>query len=123
MIKLTENSIAIEVPENTQNWKVTRFHGDNDLVCPDGNGGLKWLAMIPEGNWQILGRPASITEDQWKGIVGWFELAGKVGYMDYSFDDTRFPFAFAKDSGQSLLKAKNIDPDRVMLLIKQQNYG
>jgi hypothetical protein len=114
---LNDKAIAVDVHPESYNHTIV----DNELwlVARGGLSARRYFCDLPEGTWQILGRPNDFTEAIWGGLVAWFELAGKVGYMDYSFEDPRFPFSFAKDSGLSLLKSKNISPDNVIILIKQ----
>ncbi len=127
--QLTPPCIAVKVPEDASDFKLhysTHWTNDDvqklvfssEIQDPLKCGGD--MIHLPPGQWQILSRASELTEEQWKGIVGWFELAGKVGYRDYSHDDPRFPFANATESGLSLLKSKGLNPDEVLILINDK---
>jgi hypothetical protein len=126
MAQLTENSISIEVPEGATGfsiWEATMSlmgYKKGDLffgyvLGKDISDNIK----IPKGNWAILGRPASITETQWKQIVEWFSILGDTGYQDYGKEYLSYGFKTATESGFSLLKSKNVDPSKIIILIKQ----
>ncbi len=94
---ISDKAIAVEVSEDAEEFRLTRIHADLDLVCPNGNGGMKWIAMIPEGNWQILGRPQELTLEQVYQVMG----------------------TLKNGSLNDLLKSKNLEPSNCLILINK----
>lgn len=126
---LNDNSIAVQLPETAIDpWMLERNDPQLGYYIPNktfGEEGNMWSESIklPEGNWSILGRPEEMTEEQWKRVVlydinpmqDYFE-----GAMDYGLSYENFNLDTCFESGLSLLKSKNIDPSKVIILIKQQ---
>lgn len=71
---------------------------------------------LPPGQWEILGRPLSITEDQWKGIVD-SKLDGRELWQSY--ENTYTAFHNATESGMSWIKSKSLDPLNIIILKKK----
>jgi hypothetical protein len=121
---LTDKAIAVEVKPDWTKFYVWGAGGK--LQYFEGDHPIFGIIDLPEGNWQILGRPASITLEQAKEIIP-FHLgeSGKydAGYWDYDKMDVSCDYMVnansALSSFQSLLKSKNISPDKVIILIKQ----
>lgn len=79
-------------------------------------------SQLPSGNWQIIGKADSLSEDDWKGIVetkhGGF--AGHLkGFKDYSpkyiYVD-KDPISTAKESGHSLIESHQMKPETTLIL-------
>jgi hypothetical protein len=101
--QLTENSIAIEVPEGAFRFNVYEglFRWTNyKHYKPDQieNDGWEMLPISESGelDWQILGRPSDLTREQCDKIMEGYE--GTV---------------------HLLLLSKNVTEDKVIILIKQ----
>jgi hypothetical protein len=117
LTELTANSISIEVPEgathiHVQDLRDWEFRFSYKL-------GEEWTHIPIDEYYKALGRGNELTEEQWKQIVEWFSILGDTGYQDYGKEYLSYGFGTAAESGQSLLKAKNVPIDRVIILIKQ----
>lgn len=122
--ELNEKAIAVEVPEDADNFDY--FEEKNDLWFELLDKNCTPIASdfisLQEGRYSILGRPEDLTEEQWKGIVE--RLNTFVGdnsqhidvYVDYYKD---YECQTATESGLSLLKSKGLNPVEIIILIKQ----
>lgn len=126
--QLTPSCIAVIVPEDASGFLVSNAQLDNDLVYLK-DGSYKYIASLPGeiGNWKILGRGNDLTEEQWKGIVAQFVYkspfggdGGETKYNDYTCDRVDALFKTATESGLSLLKAHNLEPDVLILVNNKQ---
>lgn len=122
--ELNEKAIGVEVPSGAYDFDINgselffiNKHKDDPypLGLDDVDG-----RDLPSGVWQILGRGSELTEEQWKqGSLNWIEIVDEVGYRDYTrYEDFRY-FKTATESGLSLLKSKNLNPDNALILIKK----
>lgn len=120
--QLTDKAIGVTFPVGATGFKVEQWIAVPHLIIkmpktedcdPD------YYEPLPKGNWTIIGKASDLTEEQWGQIVGWFELAGKLGYRDYQSFDLSFPYQTASISGASLLKKHRVNPDTTLILIKQ----
>jgi hypothetical protein len=110
---LNDKAIAVEAPEYAHNFIVDQgsiYWRPWDLDQP---------IKLPAGNWEIIAKASELNEEQWKEIVEWFSILGDTGYQDYGKEYLSYGFKTATESGQSLLKSKNVPIDRVIILIKQ----
>lgn len=112
---LNEKAIAVQIPEELRRPMI---HYNQLWLCKKGTTWRRSFCDLPEGPYEILGRPEEITEEQWKGIVERAMPFGRVGrYMDYEYPDSAF--YEAKTSGLSLLKSKSLEGASIIILIKQ----
>jgi hypothetical protein len=116
--ELNSRAIAVDVPENSHGFKLAYYSGVTYLwyLVPPLRGYSS--KELPEGDWQILGKASELTEEQAAGVVKkdedgyWINYNWKSWHSN-STEDT------ALESFQSLLASKNIDPLKVIILIKQ----
>lgn len=90
-----------------------------EMKEPGINGEYYYDDQKPlEGKWKILGKSSELTEDQWREVVEKIMPFGRVErWKDYEFTESGFYTAI--ESGQSLLKSKNLEPETTLILIKQ----
>lgn len=110
---LNEKAIAVNIPEY-------QFHllGSRLFYKEPMDRHFEHV-VLPSGQWSLLGRPKEITEEQWKGIVDTYpdDGCGGFAYMDYT--SCVNGFETAKESGLDLLKSKGLNPESIIILIKQ----
>ncbi len=115
--QLTPSCIAVKVPEDAGRYTMRATnHCDNGSISfYDKFTNEESMCLIPPGNWKILGRGNDLTEEQWRGIVP--EMIIGERWSNYNGD---YPIWFhsAKESGKSLLKSKNLNPDVLILVNK-----
>lgn len=131
--KLNDISIAVEVPEGSWNFQLyeellTKCIGYLHSF-KEGKAKQSFI-YIPAGNWEILGRPASITEEQAKGIIEQLDNKFQIRYQDYYLKEKtkytwekelkKMGFVKALSSFESLLTSKNVPKESVIILIKKQ---
>ena len=116
-LHIGENELLIvRVPEGSGKPFITGIHGDPDLIVPDGQGGCKWLGMLPAGEWEILGNGILITEEVAKGIVGKFhDNDGWPGYYNY-MDECKTLWNKATESLHSLIRREGYEPENCVIL-------
>jgi hypothetical protein len=124
---LTESAKAIDVSEDAKDFATHELNGYTKLVFSSvSQDPLKCggdMIYVGQGNWEILGKPASITNTDWFKIVDKFNNGSYRDYEHKNFDscDEYLPmYLTAQESGQSLLKSKNVNPESVIILIKKQ---
>jgi len=135
--ELTENSIAVQIPSDAEDVRCYSIGGEYRIAFtsriqdPLKVGGD--IIPLAAGNWRILGRPAELTEEQWKAIIpridgdlAWIPSyndpdSGGHGfcYDDYESEDEHTVYYTATESGLSLLKSKNVSIDNVIILVKK----
>ena len=123
--QLTENSIAVDAHEDLEEFELT-IDG-REVVAWDSDGMSGYLAELPIGSWQILGRGNELTEDQWETVVEskvYYDgdppgLGAVKYYRDYPDDLEESCIFTAAESGQSLLASEDVDPSKVIILVKQ----
>lgn len=118
IVVLTDKAIGVKTSGIFYNFRLPKSEPlQGKLYASGGYNGHSWI--LPEGSWTLLGLAKDLTEEDWKKVVSWFELAGKTGYRDYHYDDPRFPYETASISGLSLLWEYRLDPSTTVILIKQ----
>jgi hypothetical protein len=111
---LNEKAIAVEVDIKAKNFFISGDNMGNWLI------GYNTIISIPEGNWEILGRPEEITEEQAKQIVKvtngpHYGGHGPEYFPMYRVDENSEKF----DTALKALKSKSISAS-VIILIKKQ---
>lgn len=114
MTALTANVFGVVVPARSYEHHLYNY---GTSLCYWDTDCYQYVHF--DGKFTIIGLAKDLKESDWEGIVGWFELAGKKGYRDYSFDDLRFPFATSTLSGLSLLASLKLDPETTLIISKQ----
>jgi hypothetical protein len=131
---LNDKSIAVEIPpegniNNSYLWGGSGQYWVRYTTMPKPGKFKTNEIKLPEGYWGIAGRPNNLTEEQWEKIVDWYEDSNDSSY-DPQYNVTTYfkvftdyvtgdDFDTAIESGLSLLASKNIDPGKVIILIKQ----
>lgn len=104
--------LIIEVLEYAEYF----FIGTDDKLYANYGQIDIYIADLPPGKYEPLGRPLQISEEVAKGLVGWFEIAGSVGYRDYGVvNDYRYLLS-AHASLLSLIRAEGFNPEQVVIL-------
>lgn len=118
--ELTTEAVAVEVPDYPKHLCPYLGSIRNSLMYWSGNKLQE--QPLSEGNWEILGRAASITETQAAEIVERWNIDD--GCDPYIWADYLSAYgdclATAVESFQSLLKSKNLNPESVIILTKKQ---
>lgn len=115
--ELNEKAIAVEVPEGAHTFSIG-FATGRLCYSPKGSAINTIYTDLPPGNWSILGRPNELSEEQWKKVVTAEKTFGYPSYGQIPNGSYQW-FAKPSESGQSLLKSKNVNPESVIILIKQ----
>lgn len=116
--------LLCEVPENDEAlyyWigtdkKLYVSYGQIDDSVDD--------VILPKGNYSIIGLGKDLTEEQWKGIVDFIvESDGAPTpytefYEYYKNYCGNGKYIIATESGHSLLKANNLNPNTTLILKK-----
>lgn len=119
---LTDNSIAVDVPEDAYGFQIPYNLSILGYQLPPLRANFS--IDIPEGNWEILGRPEEMEEEQAQKIIeepklGYYKnYEDKRAYDEFIWLDI-FIIRTAIKSFQSLLKSKNLNPESVIILIKK----
>lgn len=104
--------VFVEVPVNAKQLK----------VATDNEGFTRlWFGLpiirgfsqveLPEGHaYTLIGKADSLTEDQWKQIVGVWSSG------IYNYENPPVKVETAKESGLSLLKSQGMEPDTCVIL-------
>lgn len=66
----------------------------------------KFRERLPPGNWQLLGKPGSVTEEKWKGVIEMYPIV--ESYVYYK-DTVPYLFDTATESGLSLIECECFD--------------
>lgn len=81
---------------------------DGDINWMDSNGHR--IEEVPNGNWQLLGKIESITEEQWKGIVDIDYAGGYIGGSELNSKREKTAwievFSTASEAGLSLIESE-----------------
>lgn len=109
--------LLVEVPEDCIKPVII---GRRDV---DNLADEEWMPFetLPEGDWQFaFASPLSPTEEEAREWVGFMELAGLIGYLDYSYEnDYRFPLMSPIESLHSRIRSEGFEhTERVVILIK-----
>jgi hypothetical protein len=131
---LNDKAIAVEIPpegniDNSYLWGSTHQYWVKYTTMPQPGKFKTNEIKLPAGYWEIVGRPESITEEQAKQVVEAVKDWKTVIYYDYEApgldyrDIVETAYDAALESFRSLLKSKSVDPEKVIILIKQQNNG
>lgn len=129
VIQLLDGVIGVVVPESSYMWTVV---GNELLMVPHiGLSARKKYYDLPPGQWQIVGLGNQLTEEQWKGIVEWYEDSNDSSY-DPQYNETTYFNVFkdyvtgdegevdtATESGLSLLTSKGLKPENTLILKKE----
>lgn len=123
---LTDGFIGVEVPEDAKDIEIsfTRI-GNSVLVYEYGD---KQCNVQPiKGQYKIIGKADSLTDDQWRGILEpvnnpfIHEYMGNFIYRDYTKPQSH-TVSDARcepiESGLSLLASKNLNPSTILILKK-----
>lgn len=73
---------------------------------------------LPEGKWIIERMADEMTEEQWKGIVKPESTFGYPSYGQIPGGSFQW-YAKPSSSGMALIKSKNLNPESILILIKQ----
>ncbi len=112
---------------------ITNVQTDNDLVyCEEGH--CSYICTLPMGDWQLIGLCSEVSEEVAKGIVEprafrggefnamvghWQSSGWHKGFTNYEHNIPAMMFSNPLESFQSLLKSKNLDAGKTILLIKK----
>lgn len=121
-----ENILILPVPEDSWNYHFISMGvtgiGIKCFHSFDKGKVRVFSAPIAPGDWRIVGRAKELTEEQWRGVMPVFECyeSYKKGFKNYSkFSHEYDLFATATESGMSLLRSYNIDPETNPLILKR----
>lgn len=129
--QLTEDCIAVVVPQDASDFKThySTHHTNDDVeklvFSSEIQDPLKCggdMLHLPAGQWEILGKGDSLTEEQWvwvaTQVVGWSSVIyhnHTASGRDYR-DIVEAAFSTATESGLSLLKSKGLKPENTLIL-------
>lgn len=117
MTKLTENLLAVEVPEGASNFEICNY-GLNDALEYDYPQGHE-VSDLPPGNWQLLCTTKEATEEQAKGVVPMIVVRNcDEVYEDYITPGDHYYYE-ALTSLRSLLTSKGLDGNKNYVLLKK----
>ncbi len=116
---LGENTIlVVKVPEDSSDFRVNNDrHGnylDFETILHEDDSGTYDLIDLPPGNWTLLGKASSITEQQAKGLVE-YKSIDKYGQLYYSYEYRDWMNISPLESFHSWLTVNGIDKDSVIL--------
>jgi len=117
MKHLTENIIAVEVPEKATEIEIKNGNNGKWLSCLHHSRQRGSLTLLGECNPLIIGT-TPLTEEQWKQIV---EKSTASYYMNYNPNQTNCDLLIKKtaiESGLSLLESKGLDITKKYVIIK-----
>jgi hypothetical protein len=114
MIQITDKIWAVEVPEDATNIEICNYGENDTLEYMHHIDGIAAYAMddLAPGTWRFLFNTKTATEEQAKKVVGWIEIAGKMGYYDYLNPEPYRYIESWEESLRSFLFDKGIDPDK-----------
>lgn len=111
--------LAVEMPNDARDIEL--YDIQNSIVYRVGQGTEDFDILrepLPEGEWQLLGRPSQVTEDQARGLVGHLTLMGERtdAFENYGFGLPKYKTA--TESFLSWCRREGVD-DNFVLLIKK----
>lgn len=125
--QLTEDTIGVTVPEDIAEIALYYFVGtDGVLYLNMGQIDASSETLPAEHKWTLIGKASALTEDQWAELVGEpvYDNGGTpdengIDKIYAPWVETDFPYDTATQSGLSLLKKHNLNPDTTIILKKQ----
>lgn len=130
--QLTEDTIAVTVPEDAADIVCSSDDDGHDPILvftseiqdPLHCGGD--ILKLPPGNWDMIGKASELTPSDWEKVIpvhysntdamGEFPL---IWYRNYNYPNEKVFTAFAHESGLSLLRKHNLNPETTIILKKQ----
>jgi hypothetical protein len=114
MIQLTDKHICLKIPDGDYGeGLIIEVDGKHFLNLIDENGEmLAGTQPLPPGTWRFLFTNKTAMEEQARRVVGWIEIAGKMGYYDYLNPEPYRYIESWEESLRSFLFDKGIDPDK-----------
>jgi hypothetical protein len=111
MTELLKGVYAVGIPDSAYDITIRQ---NGQMQGYKKTGAIYWDRDLPPGKWTILFSTKEATEEQWKSIIGYDELANC--YYDYI--DMGSGYHDAIKSGHSLLRSRNLDPANNYAIIK-----
>jgi len=117
MTQLTKNIYAVEVPKDAEKLQLTNIQVDTDLVYIDGDGIIRYVDSLPEGQWSFICTSSDISEQQAHQLVG--HHGGFFKDYTHKTDEPKHTLKTALESFSSLLKSKGLTDGCWAILRKQ----
>lgn len=109
--------LLVSLPDNFRTYGLgiaAMNRGLNYIAYDTPNSFVDERIVLPKGNYSIIGLAKDLTEEQWKGIV---ESKKTFGYRKHDAVNGEYQWtARALQSGHSLLKANNLNPNTTLIL-------
>lgn len=120
MTQLTDKVFAVEVPDDAKNF---RFGKSERLKAKlfynttlDYFAGSQFIDL-PPGTWRFLFTTNQATEEDARKVVEPYTLRGNIRYTDFTHEYMWCDNA--KDSLNSLLRSKDLDPKKNYAIIEK----